>query len=183
MPGFGGRGFTLAEMLVVIAIVAVLAAAAIPLLSANDPQKLKVAAEETANLLRLAVSEAQRTGGYVMVDGKTASGHLRLYYSDAAGHIPPASGTTVVSDPLSKRAIDLDVGASAFSSGVTLTPRFMGGGTAWPQLLIGPGLNQLQAFNGSTMGVLGADSAVLLSHGAQSSTVAINEISGLVTLP
>lgn len=183
MRGIAPRGFTLAEILVVVAILSVLAAAAIPLLSSNDPQELKVAAEETANLLRLAVSEAQRTGGYVMVDGKTASGHLRLYYSDAAGHIPPDSGTTVVSDPLTKGAIDLNVGGSPFSSGVTLTPRFMGGGTAWPQLLIGPGLSQLQAFNGSTMGVLGPNSVVLLSLGAQSGTVAINENTGLVTLP
>jgi type II secretory pathway pseudopilin PulG len=183
MTGIGGRGFTLAEMLMVIVTLAAVAAVSVPMLSANDPQKLNVAAEEVANLLRFAVSEAQRTGGYVMVDGKTVPGHLRIYYSDATGHVPPTAGTTEVNDPLTKRAADLDVGASAFSPGVTLTPRFMGGGTARPQLLIGPGLTQLQAFDGITEGVLGTGSGVLLSLGGQSATIAISELSGLVTVP
>lgn len=181
--GIGGRGFTLAEMLIVIAILAAVAAVSVPMLSANDPQKLNVAAEEAANLLRFAVSEAHRTGGYVMVDGKTAPGHLRVYLSDAAGHVPPAAGISVINDPLTKRAVDLDLGASAFSTGVTLTPRFMGGGAARPQLLIGPGLSQLQAFDGTTAGVLTAGSGVLLTLGTLSAAIAINELSGLVTLP
>ncbi|HPV33202.1 MAG TPA: prepilin-type N-terminal cleavage/methylation domain-containing protein, partial [Methylotenera sp.] len=58
-------GFTLVEMLVVVIIIGIIATVTIPLLSSNDPQKLNVAAEETANVLRLAISEAKRTNGYV----------------------------------------------------------------------------------------------------------------------
>lgn len=173
-------GFTLAEVLITIAILGIIAVAVLPLLSSNDPQKLNVAAQETANTLRFALSEARRTGGYVLVDGKTSSGHLVLFQSNSTG-IP----NLPIIDPLTKRAMDVDVNASAFSRGVTLTPQFRAGGQAWPQLLIGPGLSQMQGFNGVLMnqGALQANSGVLLSYGAQSVTVSLHEVTGLVSLP
>ena len=177
------RGLTLAELLVTTAILAVLAAAAVPLLSTNDPQKLNVAAAETANLLRFALSEARRTGGYVLVDGKSTAGRLKLFNSNASGQVPPTSGTSAIADPLTKLATDLNVQAGAFSTGVTLTPQFQAGGSAWPQLLIGPGLSSLQGFDSSAKGALQANSGVVLSYGGKSVTVGINAVTGLVTLP
>lgn len=171
-------------MLVSIAILGIIAAAVIPLLSSNDPQKLSVAAEETANLLRLALSEASRTGGYVLVDGRTTTGQLALYYSNASAQMPPTAGTSAINDPLTKRAAVLDVSGSPFSRGVSLAPQFRVGVVAWPQLLIGPGLSQLQVFDGiPNKGLLAANSGVLLSYGGQSITVSINEVTGLVSLP
>lgn len=173
-------GLTLVEMLVSVAILGITAAAVIPLLSSNDPQRLGVAAEETANLLRFALSEASRTGGYVLVDGRVVPGHLRLFNADNIGN---ANGA--ISDPLTKRTIDLDVRNSTFSQGVTMTPQFRAGGAPWPQLLIGPGLAQLQAFDGagSNKGSLEANSGVQLSYDGQSITVSINEVTGLVSRP
>lgn len=180
MKRIAASGFTLVEMLVSIAILGIIAAAVIPLLSSNDPQKLSVAAEETANLLRFALSEASRTGGYVLVDGRTTLGQLSLYNSDIDGH-----SISAIDDPLTKRAAILDVTGSPFSRGVTLAPQFRAGGSVWLQLLIGPGLAQLQAFDGisTNKGVLQAGSGVLLSYGGQSITVSINEVTGLVSLP
>ncbi len=183
MPAFRKRGFTLAELLVVVVVVGIIAAAVVPMLSSTEPQRLAVAAEETANVLRFALSEANRTGGYVLVDGKTASGHLSLYYSNASGDIPPVAGTAAVNDPLTKRVLDLDVGANPFSAGVTLTPRFMAGGTARPRLLIGPGLSQMRGWDSASEGPLQANSGIQLSLGGRVATVAISETTGLVTLP
>ena len=177
------RGFTLVELLVVTAILAVLAMMAIPLLSGSEPQRLNAAAEETANLLRFAMSEARRTNGYVMVDGKSTPGHLKLFYSNTSGNVPPTSGTAAIADPMTKLPVNLDVFANAFSAGVTLTPRFRAGGSTQPQLLIGPGGSSLQGFDGSSEGPLQVNSDVLLSYGSSSVTVAINEVTGLVTLP
>src|SRR5207247_2452251 len=104
--------------------------------------------------------------------------HLYLWYSRA-----DVSHQSAVIDPLTKRALDVNTAASAFSKDVTMTPRFMYGGTAYNQMLIGPG-TQLQAFNNDNpMGVLQAGSGVVLARGSQSVTVAVNEVTGLVTLP
>ncbi len=179
MKKIAARGFTLVEMLIVIVILGIVAKVAIPLLSSNDPQKLSVAAEETANLLRFALSEAKRTGGYVLVDGKSTSGQLKLYNSDSIANL-----SSVINDPLTKRAAILNVKDSAFSQGVTLTPKFMQGSVGYPQLLIGPGLSQLQVFDGiPNKGPLQANSGVLLAFGSQSVTVSINHVTALVTLP
>ena len=174
------RGFTLVEMLIVIAILGIVAKVAIPLLSSNDPQKLGVAAEETANLLRFALSEAKRTGGYVLVDGQTTAGRLSLYYSNSNANLSSA-----ITDPLTKRAAILNVKDNAFSQGVTLTPQFRAGGSARTQLLIAPGVTQMWGFSGvsSNEGTLQANSGVLLTLGSQSVTVSINQTTGLVTLP
>lgn len=170
-------GFTLVELLVVVVVTGVIASVALSMPSSGDPQKLGVAAEETANLLRFAASEANRSGGYVLVDGKTSSGHLMLYQSDSSGN-PVAA----IVDPLTKRAMDIDINASPFSQGVSLTPQFIAGGGARPQLLIGPtGLIVLDS--PSNFGPLQPNSGVLLSYAGQSAIVQINEVTGLVTLP
>jgi prepilin-type N-terminal cleavage/methylation domain-containing protein len=178
MTRFHNQGVTLAEMLLTVSVLAIVAVAALPGSSSDDARKLQVAAEETANTLRLALSEARRTGGYVLVDGKSASDHLRLYYSDGAGTPGGAIG-----DPLSKRAFDLDLRNNAFSPAVALTPQFQAGGAALPQLLIGPGLTQLRGWNGGAGGALQANSGVLLSYGTLSGLVGINPVTGLVTPP
>lgn len=172
-------GFTLAEMLIVIVILGIVAKVALPMLSSNDPQKLSVAAEETANTLRFALSEAKRTSGYVLVDGKSTAGQLKLYNSNSSANL-----SSVINDPLTKRAAILNVKDSAFSKGVILTSKFMQGSVEYPQLLIGPGLSQLQVFDGiPNKGQLQANSGVLLTFGSQSILVKINETTGLVTWP
>lgn len=178
------RGFTLAEILIVVVILGVVAKVAIPFLSSNNPQKLNVAAEETANFLRYALSEAKRNpAAYVLIDGKTNAGQLALYKSDVSANL-----TLAIDDPLNKkRPAIINVSNSAFSQGVTLTPQFRAGGNPQSQLLIdyATGVLRMQGFNGvgAAQGLLQANGGVLLSLGAQSVTVRINEVTGLVTLP
>ena len=124
---------------------------------------------------------AGRTGGYVLVDGKTTLGQLKLYYSNASGNLG-----VEVKDPLTKRAAILDVGGSPFSQGVSPTPKFRGNGVIRQQLLIGAtasGLT-LESMNGiGSKGVLEPNSGVLLSYDGQSITVSLNEATGLASLP
>lgn len=173
------RGFSLTEILVVISIIAIIAAVAVPLLQSQDSKKLDAAAVEVGNALRLALNEAGRTGAYVLVDAKTAPGHLKILKSDATG-----ADLGVVNDPLTKRAVDIVTAEATSSAPVSMTARFMQSGVPYLQLLIGPSL-QLQVFDGpaTNKGVLQAGSGIVLALGTQSVTVTINETTGFVTIP
>jgi len=172
------EGFTLAELLVVIAIIGIVGVVAIPLLSIQNSKKLDVAAEEVGNALRFAI-EGGRSGAYILVDAKTAPGRLKVVTSDATGAV-----LSPVNDPLTKRALDIDITGGALSGPVAMTPRFMQGGTPYKQLLIGPA-GQLQVFDGpsTNMGALQSGSGIVLSLGTPSVTVTIDETTGLVAIP
>jgi prepilin-type N-terminal cleavage/methylation domain-containing protein len=164
------RGFTLLEALLVAALIAILAVAAIPVLASRDAARLDSAATEARNLLRFALSEAARSGGYVLVDGSVA-GRLSVVRSDAV-----AVNLGAVSDPLHRRALQLDAGD------VALAPRFFQGGTAYQQLLVGPA-GQMQVFDGGVnRGPLEPGSGVALSLGSLSTTVEISHATGRVAI-
>ena len=171
------RGFTMAEMLVVVAIIAILAVAAVPLLAANHV-KLDVASEEIAGALRFALSESRRTVGYILVDAGTTPGRVQVLNSDVA-----AVRGSDVTDPLTKRAMNIDVTGSAFSQGVTLNPRFVGPSGTYPQLLIGPGPTFWAAQSSAVMGALQPGSGIDLTLGSRSVTVSFDSVSGRVVLP
>ncbi len=192
--GRSSRGFTLLETLVAVVLIGIVALAAVPLLSSQNPTKLDVAAAEVGNALRFAFGEVERIGGgCVWVDGSIVPGHLRVYSSATCAS--NSSGWVVVSDPLTKRALDVDTSGPAFSGQISIAPKFFYGGTAYTQLLItgagvvGPGTGtQLYVYDSSTSpstpkGPLQANSGVVLTLGPQTATVALNETTGLVTLP
>src|SRR6266446_10976342 len=177
------RGFTLLETLLVVVLIGIVALAAVPLLSSQNPTKLDVAAAEVGNALRFAIGEVERIGGgCVWVDGSIVPGHLRVYSSATCAS--NSSGCVVVSDPLTNRALDVDTSSPAFSGQVSMAVKFMQGSTAYTKLMINPGM-LLQVYNDSFLlvGPLQPGSGVVLTLGPQSVTVALNEITGLVTLP
>src|SRR6266545_7372481 len=145
--GHSSRGFTLLETLVVVVLIGIVALATVPLLSSQNPTKLDVAAAEVGNALRFAISEAGRVvgAGCVWVEG-SVPGHLWVYSSATCSSDP--SGWVVVSDPLTKRALDVNTSGPAFSGQVSMVPKFYGipGGTAYTRLSIGSG-TQLQVYD------------------------------------
>ena len=170
-------GFTLAEMLSVVLIVGILAVAVVPTLGVGG-KRLQVAGQEVGNALRFAVNESRRTGGFVLVDAGTSPGRVLVVNSDVTG----ARGSDVV-DAVTKRAMDIDVASSAFSTRVQVSPRFIGPSGTHSQLLIGPGPAFWAAQGSVVMGTLQPGSGIDLALGAETVTVSFDSVTGRVVIP
>lgn len=170
-------GFSLLEALIAVCVIGIVAVVTVPVLASRDPVRLQTAATEVGNAMRFALSEAARSGGYVLIDAATP-GRLRLVSSNAGG-----ADLGTVQDPLTKRAMEIDATAPPWAGQLAMTPQFFQGGTAYGQLLVSPG-GGLQVFDGGVnRGALQSGSGVLVAVGGMSATVAIAETTGRITLP
>lgn len=116
----GSAGFTLTEILIVLAIVGLAALIAFPSASPNGQAKLELAAEGVAEAMRFARSEAIRTGishGF-RID---PTNHQLLVFELDTGSAPPAELYNVY-HPVSKKpyVLDLTIG---LTRGVTIGAR------------------------------------------------------------
>lgn len=123
----GVTGFTLVELLTVVAILAIILVVAQPGFSTNDANKVALAASEVANALRFARSEASRTGDYHGFRMDAGTDRLRIFVLTDPFGTPTESFT--VYHPLDKNLYDIDLGASRLSKGITATADFDYGGS------------------------------------------------------
>lgn len=171
------RGFTLAEMLVVLAILGIVAVAAVPMLVVSET-RLDAAGHEVGNALRFAVNEVRRTGSYVLVDAETRPGRLLVIKSDAAA----ARGADIV-DPITKRAMDIAVTESSFSTGVQMSANFKASSGTYSQLLIGPGPAFWAVQSSVVRGTLQPASGIVLTAASRTLTIGFDSVSGRVVIP
>lgn len=121
------HGVTLVELLLVIAILGVAAAVAIPGLRSGDPQRLELAAEEFANAIRFARSEALRTGeprGFLQ---NASSKRIRVFRPDTS--TSPWTLNYDVYHPVSKQLYDIDLNTHPFAAANSLSPNRVYRGT------------------------------------------------------
>ncbi|MGH8496716.1 MAG: pilus assembly FimT family protein [Gammaproteobacteria bacterium] len=111
-------GFTLTEMLIAVAILSALAAVAVPMLSAPDPERVELAAAELIQALRFARSESERTRvpHGLRVDAATET--VQLFRLDTSV-APPARDFTVY-HPVHRGLFALNYGANPDTAGVEI---------------------------------------------------------------
>lgn len=175
-------GFTLAELLVVVAVLAITARVLVPTLNFGEASQLSVAAGETGNALRLARSEAVRSGRSVLVDAGSVPGRIKLLYADcsASGSFP------AVTDPVTRRAADVAIAEGTFSNGVVVSPGFKVAGVAYAGIVFDPGGAAVQACDIAGMTARGtpqAGAGITLSSGGKSVLIAIDPPTGRVSWP
>ena len=107
-------GVTLAEMLIVVAILALCAIIAIPSADSVAPARADAAASEIARALRFAQREAVRTQGWYQVRVDKSDQTLRVYRLLPAGITEDTANPTM--HPVDKRKYDI-----SFKDGQTAT--------------------------------------------------------------
>ncbi len=173
------RGLTLAELLITVAVLSILAAVALPTLSYDESRRLAVAAERTVQALRYARSEAMRSGQPVLVDAETSAGRLLLLRRDCTttGPVSP------VDDPLTKRAYAADIGDGAHTSGVGLTARIMVGANAYAGLVFDASGAAVRACSVAAQidrGAPASGSSIDLAYAGRSRSITIDPPTGRI---
>ena len=110
------------EMTLVVALLGVIAAAVVPGLSAGNPQRLELAADEAATALRFARGEALRTGQPHGVRVKTGPASLDVFRLDTSGANPVE--VYDVYHPQSKHLYSQLLAAPPFPTGTSIGADF-----------------------------------------------------------
>lgn len=178
------RGFTLIEMLLVVSILGLLAATALPMLvSASLPTQARAGAERVAAALRFARDESLRTAlphGLTFSSGADADS-LKVFVLDTSA-LPPTPLYTVL-HPLSRQPYAETLGAdSPFPAArVGALPVVTASGTS-SQLHFTPDGAPALLQGGTQLRLAGASVRISINAGAHSQSVLVDTETGRVSL-
>lgn len=116
-PAVRQLGVTLAEMLVVVAVLGLVAAIAIPRASSIAPAAADAAAAEIARAIRFAQREAVRTGNFQYISVDPATQMLRVYQ-------PNTSSGDTATHPVDKRPYQISFAGTAMPRATIISSVF-----------------------------------------------------------
>ncbi len=119
-------GYTLTELIIVVTILGIIAAIAVPATSSNSDKSLDLAAQEFAAAMRFARGESKRTGEPHGFRQQSSAKRIRVFRLDQ-GTSPP----TLIYDvyhPIDKQLYDYDLDLESLAAAdlLTRTPDFRG---------------------------------------------------------
>ena len=172
-------GYTLLELVIVVSVLALIAAIAVPGSTSGTDKALDLAAEEFAAAMRFARSESIRTGEPYGFHQQSGAKRIRVFRLDQG--TSPATITYDVYHPIDKQLydVDLNVGSLAAADSLNRTAVFRGtcnqngniyfdgNGTPW---CVDPGTSLVTRFE------------VEMVTGIDSLTVKLDPITGRVTV-
>jgi len=178
------RGYTLVEMLIVIALLALIAAVATPAFDGDDDVILDRAAEEVASAFRFARSEAIRTGEGHGLTVSQATQKVTVKKYDIT--IVPISTLSTLTHPISKQPYDFNINTGNGTEGVTISNSsdIFNYGTEGRRrsLIFDPIGTPIWIIGSDPTRHLLVDATVELSYGGQQRLVDVAPMTGRVTI-
>ena len=175
----GQHGYSLVELVIVVTILGVIAAIAVPSLSSSSDKRLDLAAQEFAAAMRFARGESIRTGEAHGFRQESGAKRIRVFRLDTG--TSPATLVFDVYHPVDKQLYNIDLNLQSLANADSLNRTavfrgacnqqnniyFDGNGTPW---CADPDTILLESFE------------VELSLGLARRTVAIDRVTGRVTV-
>lgn len=172
-------GMTLAELLVVVAILSIAAAIALPQASSITPHVVDGAAAEVAHAIRFARREAMRTGRYHVAEIDPARHIVRIHRLSSAG---TAEDMNPVMRPVSKQPYLLSLATAAPQVSVD-SAVFTDGKATSSDIAFGPDGTPLRYVKGQVPALsLSANGIVILRSGAARRSITVDKTTGRPSL-
>ena len=181
-----GRGHTLVELLVVLAILGIVAQLALPQMEPASALRADAAAREVAQALRFAQSEAQRTGAWYMASCDTAGNSVGIARVNLKA-LPPAPDLAApVLHPIDKKDYQIVFSSAQSTTGASIAScafTYADGKTV-PQLVFGAdgAAVNLTGPNAPDIKPLTGSSQIVVAAGRVRRAVQVSAPSGRVTI-
>lgn len=178
----GQHGVTLAELLVVVALLGLAASIALPRADPLGPASVDAVAGEVAHACRFAQREAGRTGAWHTVSIDPATQLLRIYRLDLSGAVVEDTSRPVL-HPVDKRIYRVTFGDGTLRARVTAALFQYNSGASTTSVSFGPDGTPASISGSSvkTVDPLKNDGLVTIRHGRIERQVKIEAVTGRVT--
>ena len=173
------RGLSLAELMMVVALLGIVAVVAIPGLSSSNPQRLDEASGEVVQALRFARAQAQLMQQDYGVTLRPAPAGLAVFRVDTSGALPALVYDVI--HPVDRHPYDITLDAPPYAPGTALSAdfRYAAGGTASATVAFDPSGAPVDPNTGAPLFQTGT---VTVTLGDLARTVSVAPVTGRVVL-
>lgn len=171
------KGISYIELMIVVVILGIVAAAAMPNFSSTNEKKLDNAANEVASALRFAQSEATKTKISYGISIDLANDRIRVY------RLPATTAVYDVYHPIDKKLYDLQLKTDTYTEGVDLvSASFVFGGSYSSSTNLDFSAEGIPKYTSGGTDSMLTTGSLTLSYQSQQRVISIAPMTGRMTI-